>query len=140
TFAAFFLFEILKRLAIHPVQYALVGVALAVFFLLLISLSEHLGFAPAYAIAAVACVALIGYYVGHILNSFRRGAGFAVLLSSLYALLYVLLRAEDHALLAGSIFVFTALAVAMVATRRVDWYALAAIPPAAEAPAARKPA
>jgi len=138
TFAAFFLFEILKRLAIHPVQYALVGIALAVFFLLLISLSEHLGFAPAYAIAAAACVALIGYYVGHVLHSFRRGAGFAVLLSSLYVLLYVLLRAEDHALLAGSIFVFTALAVAMVATRRVDWYALAVNPPAV--PAARKPA
>lgn len=140
TFAAFFLFEILKRLAIHPIQYALVGIALAVFFLLLISLSEHLGFAPAYAIAATACVALVGYYVGHVLHSFRRGAGFAVLLSSLYGLLYVLLRAEDHALLAGSIFVFTALAAAMVATRRVDWYALAVNPAATEAPAGRKPA
>jgi len=140
TFAAFFLFEILKRLAIHPIQYALVGIALAVFFLLLISLSEHLGFAPAYAIAAAACVALVGYYVGHVLHSFRRGAGFAVLLSSLYALLYVLLRAQDHALLAGSVFVFTALAAAMVATRRVDWYALAVNPPATEAAEAREPA
>jgi inner membrane protein len=140
TFAAFFLFEILKRLAIHPIQYALVGFALAVFFLLLISLSEHLGFAAAYALAATACVALLGYYVGHVLHSLRRGASFAVLLSSLYGLLYVLLRAEDHALLAGSILVFTALAAAMVATRRVDWYALAANPPATEAPAGRKPA
>jgi inner membrane protein len=83
---------------------------------------------------------LLGYYVGHVLHSFRRGAGFAALLSSLYAVLYVLLRAEDHALLAGSILVFTALAAAMVATRRVDWYALAANPPAMEAPAGRKPA
>lgn len=140
TFAAFFLFEILKRLVIHPVQYALVGIALAVFFLLLISLSEHLGFALAYAIAATACVALVGYYVGHVLHSFRRGAGFAVLISSLYGLLYVLLRAEDHALLAGSILVFTALAATMVATRRVDWFALAANPPATEAPTGRKPA
>ncbi len=140
TFAAFFLFEILKRLAIHPVQYALVGFALAVFFLLLISLSEHLGFAAAYALASAACVALLGYYVGHVLRSFRRGAGFAALLSALYGLLYVLLRAEDHALLAGSILVFTALAAAMVATRRVDWYALAANPPATEAPVGRKPA
>ena len=140
TFVAFFLFEVLKRLAIHPVQYALVGVALAVFFLLLISLSEHLGFALAYASAAAACVVLIGYYVGHVLHSFRRGAGFGVLLSSLYGLLYILLRAEDHALLAGSVLVFAALAATMVATRRFDWYSLAANPPAQEAPASHKPA
>src|SRR6185369_9806674 len=101
TFAAFFLFEVLKRLAIHPVQYALVGVALAVFFLLLISLSEHLGFAAAYLIAAAACVALIGYYVGHVLRSMRRGALFGLALGALYGLLYVLLRSEDHALLMG---------------------------------------
>jgi inner membrane protein len=128
TFAAFFLFEVLKRLAIHPVQYALVGIALAIFFLLLISLSEHLGFAPAYAIAAGGCVALIGYYVGHVLRSFRRGATFAVSLALLYGLLYVLLRAEDHALLMGALVVFAALAATMVATRRVDWYALATKP------------
>ncbi|MBC7804238.1 MAG: cell envelope integrity protein CreD [Candidatus Parcubacteria bacterium] len=140
TFAAFFLFEILKRLAIHPIQYTLVGFALAVFFLLLISLSEHLGFAVAYALASAACVVLLGYYVGHVLHSFRRGAGFAVLLFALYGLLYVLLRAEDHALLAGSILVFTALSAAMVATRRVDWYTLAANPSATETPASRKPA
>lgn len=140
TFAAFFLFEILKRLAIHPIQYALVGFALAVFFLLLISLSEHLGFALAYALASAACVLLLGYYVGHVLHNPRRGVGFAVLLSFLYGLLYVLLRAEDHALLAGSALVFAALAAAMIATRRVDWYALAANPAAAEAPVVRKPA
>ena len=126
TFAAFFVFEILRRLAIHPIQYALVGFALAVFFLLLISLAEHLGFALAYAIAASSCVALIGYYVGHVLGSFRRGAAFAASLALLYGLLYVLLRAEDHALLMGAVVVFVALAATMVATRRVDWYALAA--------------
>ena len=136
TFAAFFLFEILKRLAIHPIQYALVGFALAVFFLLLISLSEHLGFAPAYAIAAASCVTLVGYYVGHVLGSLRRGAGFAAFLSSLYGLLYILLRAEDHALLAGSVLVFSALVAAMVATRRVNWYAVAANPHVPEQPVA----
>lgn len=122
TFAAFFLFEVLKRLAIHPLQYALVGLALAVFFLLLISLSEHLGFALAYAIAASACVALLGYYVGHVLQSRRRGAAFGAGLAALYGLLYVILRAEDHALLMGSLLVFACLAAAMVATRKVDWY------------------
>jgi inner membrane protein len=140
TFAAFFLFEVLQRLAIHPVQYALVGIALAIFFLLLISLSEHLGFALAYAIAAGCCVALIGYYVGHVLKNMRRGVLFALALSALYGLLYVLLRTEDHALLMGSLLVFACVASAMIATRRVDWYALGANPTAAQDPVAREPA
>jgi inner membrane protein len=140
TFAAFFLFEVLKRLAIHPVQYALVGLALAIFFLLLISLSEHVGFTVAYAIAAASCVALIGYYVAHVLNSKRRGLLFGLALSALYGLLYVLLRVEDHALLAGSLLVFACVAAAMVATRRVDWYAVAANPSPPEDPAGRKSA
>jgi len=126
TFIAFFLFEVLGRLAIHPIQYALVGVALALFFLLLISLSEHLGFSLAYALAGCASVALIGYYVAHVLKSLRRGAGFALALSCLYGLLYVILRLEDHALLMGSLLVFTCIAAAMIATRRVDWYAVSA--------------
>lgn len=137
TFAAFFLFEVLKRLAIHPVQYALVGLALAIFFLLLISLSEHLGFAAAYMIASASCVALNGYYIAHVLKSVRRGALFGLALSALYGLLYVLLRVEDHALLMGSILVFACVASAMVATRRVDWYSLAANPPATDTPAGR---
>lgn len=124
TFAAFFLFEVLQRLAIHPLQYALVGVGLAMFFLLLISLAEHLDFALAYATATAACVALIGYYVGHVMQSLRRGARFAAALALLYGLLYVLLRAEDYALLAGSLLVFACVAAAMIATRRVDWYAI----------------
>lgn len=140
TFAAFFLFEVLKRLAIHPVQYAFVGLALAIFFLLLISLAEHLGFAAAYAIATACCVSLIGYYVGHVLESLRRGAVFGLALTALYGLLYVILRAEDHALLMGSILVFAGIATAMVATRRVDWYALAASPVASGAHGARDPA
>jgi inner membrane protein len=140
TFAAFFLFEVLKRLAIHPVQYAMVGIALAIFFLLLISLSEHFGFAPAYAIAAGSCVALIAYYVGHVLKSLRRGALFGLALAALYCLLYVILRLEDHALLVGSLLVFACVAAAMVATRRVDWYALSANPPGPTDPAAHKTA
>jgi inner membrane protein len=133
TFAAFFLFEILERLAIHPLQYALVGCALAVFFLLLIALSEHLGFATAYAIATGACVALLGYYVRHILKSARLGAAFAAALALLYGLLYVLLRSEDHALLMGSLVVFACLATAMIATRKVDWYAVGSPAPAGKA-------
>ena len=140
TFAAFFLFEVLKRLAIHPVQYALVGLALAIFFLLLISLSEHLGFALAYAIAAGCCVVLIGYYTGHVLKSMRRGALFALALGALYGLLFVILRMEDHALLMRSLLVFACVAATMVATRRVDWYAMSAQPSVPQGPPARKPA
>lgn len=122
TFAAFFLFELLAGLAIHPIQYALVGIALAVFFLLLLSLSEHLAFALSYAIAALACVALIGFYLGFVLRGAGRGLLFALSLGGLYALLYAVLRLEDHALLMGSALVFALLAATMIGTRRVDWY------------------
>ena len=110
------------------------------FFLLLISLSEHVGFATAYAIASAACVGLIGFYVGHVLRSARRGAGFGGALGALYGLLYVLLRSEDHALLLGSLLVFTCVAAAMVLTRRVDWYAIAANGSPTVQPPARKAA
>ena len=124
TFAAFFLFEILAQMPIHPVQYALVGLALALFFLLLLALSEHLGFAAAYAMAAGACVSLLGFYVGHMLGSAARGSAFAAALAALYGLLFGLLRSEDHALLLGSLLVFACLAGGMIATRRVNWYAV----------------
>ena len=124
TFAGFFLFEILKRLQVHPVQYALVGMALAFFYLLLISLSEHIGFAPAYGISAVACVGLIGFYVSHVLQSVARAMGFTSALALLYGLLYGLLSAEDYALLMGSILLFAMLGAFMMLTRKVDWYNL----------------
>ncbi|WP_068827378.1 cell envelope integrity protein CreD [Pseudomonas sp. BMS12] len=125
TFAGFFLFEVLKRLAVHPVQYGLVGLSLAMFYLLLLSLAEHMDFARAYALAAGACVLLIGFYVSHVLRSWLRGAGFTVALAGLYAMLYALLSAEDYALLMGSLLVFGLLAAVMVLTRKLDWYGLA---------------
>ena len=75
TFAAFFVFGILRDIEIHPMEYGLVGLALAIFYLLLLSLSEHLGFGPAYAIAAAACVALTGFYLCYVLNGFAPRAG-----------------------------------------------------------------
>ncbi|MFJ3487054.1 cell envelope integrity protein CreD [Pseudomonas sp. NPDC090202] len=125
TFAGFMLFEVLKGLAVHPVQYALVGASLALFYLLLLSLSEHLGFALAYLLSASACVVLIGFYVCHVLNSLWNGVAFGTGLGTLYALLYGLLSAEDYALLMGSLLLFGLLVVFMVLTRRLDWYALA---------------
>ncbi|UQS13606.1 cell envelope integrity protein CreD [Pseudomonas sp. HS6] len=122
TFAGFFLFEILKSLAVHPVQYALVGVALAFFYLLLLSLSEHIGFALAYLLSASGCVLLIGFYVCHVLRSVRHGLSFSAGLAALYGLLYGLLSAEDYALLMGSLLLFGLLGVFMVLTRNLDWY------------------
>jgi inner membrane protein len=125
TFAAFMLFELLRRLAIHPVQYALVGLALAIFFLLLTALSEHIDFAAAYGIATTACVGLITLYLARVLRSRAYGAAFGAGLTSLYAMLYALLQAEDYSLLGGAILLFALLAALMIGTRRVDWYALA---------------
>lgn len=124
TFAGFLLLEVLKRLRIHPVQYVLVGVALAMFFLLLLSLSEHIVFGLAYLAAAVACLALLGFYVGHVLHSRWRGLGFAAALGLLYAALYGLLISEDNALVLGSALLFVLLAAVMVLTRGIDWYNL----------------
>ena len=124
TFVAFFLFEVLRRMAVHPIQYALCGAALALFFLLLVSLSEHLPFAAAYLIASGACVGLAAFYVGHVLRSVIRGTMFAGLLGTMYGFLYVILQSEDYALLLGTLLLFAALAIVMVITRHVDWYRL----------------
>jgi inner membrane protein len=122
TFVAFFMFEFLRQLRIHPIQYGLVGLAVAIFFLLLLALSERIPFAAAYLLAATACVTLIGYYLGHVLGGWLRGAGFAGLLATLYAALYGLLISEDNALVLGAGLLFLILAAIMVMTRRVDWY------------------
>ena len=125
TFLAFLLFEIFKRLAVHPVQYSLVAVALAMFYLLLTSLAEHIAFVWAYTSAASACVLLIGVYVGYVLKSIWRGLTFTAMLAGLYGTLFVILRAEDHALLMGSVMLFAMLSAVMLGTRKVDWYSLA---------------
>ena len=124
TFGAFLLFELLRRLAIHPIQYALVGLALAMFFLLLTALSEHLNFAAAYATAALACVGLIAAYLVRVLRSVGAGLAVGAVLGALYAMLYALLQAEDYSLLGGSLLLFALLAAIMLATRGVDWYLL----------------
>jgi inner membrane protein len=126
TFVGFFMFETIKQLPIHPIQYALVGLALAIFFLLLLSLSEHIAFGLAYFAAALACIGLIGYYVGHVLRSRVRGFGFAAMLGLLYATLYGLLMSEDNALVLGAGLLFVVLAAIMVVTRKVDWYQVGA--------------
>ncbi|MFB9242151.1 cell envelope integrity protein CreD [Massilia antarctica] len=122
TFAAFFVFEILKRLPIHPIQYLLVGLALVLFFLLLVGLSEHIRFVVAYLIASTACILLLGFYLSFVLRNRVRGLGFGVALTVLYGALYGLLSSENNALVLGSILLFAVLGAVMVATRKVDWY------------------
>ena len=130
TFVGFFLFELIKQLPIHPIQYGLVGLALAIFFLLLVSLSEHIAFLYAYLAASLACIGLLGFYLSAVLRSTARGLGFAAMLATLYAALYGLLVSEDNALVLGAGLLFLVLATVMVITRKVDWYQLAGARPA----------
>jgi inner membrane protein len=116
---------------VHPVQYALVGLALSLFFLLLLSLSEHLPFGVAYAMASGAVVGLLGLYARHMLGRLRDGLLFGAGMALLYGLLYVLLQREQTALVIGSVGLFAALAVVMLLTRRIDWYGLGRAPQAA---------
>ena len=125
TFVGFFMFELLRQLRIHPIQYALVGLALAIFFLLLVSLSEHIEFGWAYLAASLACICLLGFYLSAVLRSALRGLGFATMLATLYAALYGLLVSEDNALVLGAGLLFVVLAAVMVLTRKVDWYRVA---------------
>jgi len=121
TFATLWLFEVLAKAPLHSVQYLLVGGALCLFFLLELSLAEHLGFAAAYAIASGGIVGLVGGYAWAVLRSSGRAGVVAGIVTTLYAYLYVVLTNEDYALLAGAIGLFAALAAVMWLTRRVDW-------------------
>jgi inner membrane protein len=124
TFVVFFLFEVVRARLLHPVQYLFVGFALCVFFLLLISLSEHFGFDRAYAVAAIAITFLISIYSVFVLDGLKEGVVVGGVIAALYGFLYLLLRLEDYALLAGSLGLFAALALVMLLTRRVNWYEL----------------
>jgi len=122
TFGGFFLFEIGKQMLIHPVQYLLVGACLTVFFLLLISFSEHISFALAYLLSSAACIGVLTYYLVFVLKSREYGLTFGGILAVLYAAIYGLLVSEDNALLLGSILLFGLIAIVMIVTRKVDWY------------------
>lgn len=126
TFVGVALVEVMRRLRVHPVQYLLVGCALTVFFLLLISLSEHLSFDMAYVCASAACTGLLTFYGVHVLQGLRPGLVFGGAIAVLYGALYALLQLEQTALVLGAILLFAVLAAVMIATRRLDWYALAA--------------
>jgi inner membrane protein len=124
TFVIAFLWEITGGVLVHPIQYLFVGFTLCVFYLLLLSIAEHRGFDAAYAIAAAATVLLLSWYWSWVLGGRRQGAVMGAALTTLYGYLYLLLRLEDYALLAGSAGLFAMLALVMFLTRRINWYDL----------------
>ncbi|MBO4599856.1 MAG: cell envelope integrity protein CreD [Bacteroidales bacterium] len=121
TFAVVFLVENRRHTPIHPVQYALVGIALVLFYTLLLAFSEHIGFGLAYLVAAAMTVGLITAFIQGLLK--HRNATLAVggLLTALYVFIYVIMQLESYALLVGSIGVFVILAVAMYASQKINW-------------------
>lgn len=126
TFVGVGLIEVLRRLRVHPIQYLLVGAALSVFFLLLVSLSEQMAFGYAYAAASLACTVLLAFYGSFVLGGWLAGAGFGGAIGGLFGTLYALLQMEQRALVMGSVLLFVVLAVVMISTRKLDWYALMA--------------
>jgi inner membrane protein len=122
SFALFFIMEIMQKKPVHPVQYVLVGLALVIFYTLLLSISEITSFDLAYFIAASATILLITVYVHSHFQKAKTAAYFTLLLSLLYGFIFILLRLEDTALLVGSIGLFIILAVVMYASRHISWY------------------
>ena len=138
TFMAFFVFESLTRRPLHPMQYLLVGLSLVLFYLVLLALSEHVGFTAAWLAASLSGAVMNGVYLQAVLRGWRNSLLFVAALLLLDGVMWFLLHSEDSALLLGTGVLVLALSVLMFLTRRVDWYALslpkgsAPPPPAAD--------
>jgi len=124
TFLTFFLTEVLNRKVIHPIQYILIGLALILFYTLLLSFSEHIKFNSAYLLASLAIIALITAYTRSVLSNNLATAIIAGILIILYGFLYIILQLQDYALLLGSLGLFIILAMVMYVTRKIDWFAI----------------
>ncbi|QIA08765.1 cell envelope integrity protein CreD [Draconibacterium halophilum] len=122
TFVVFFLFEVLSKQRIHPFQYIMVGSAITIFYLLLLSISEHLGFNMAYLLAALAVILLVFFYTRSFMPKLKTQLGTSFGLAGCYLFIFILLQLESFALLAGSIGLFVLLAALMFFTRKVNWY------------------
>lgn len=123
VFTAFFLYEVLAPLRVHPFQYSLVAMALCLFYLALISLSEIVGFGLAYFCSAAAATLMVMCYSVAVLKRFGRGMLIGAELAAIYGFLFVILRLQDYSLLFGTAGLFLALALVMYLTRNIDWYA-----------------
>ncbi|MCO6477998.1 MAG: cell envelope integrity protein CreD [Phaeodactylibacter sp.] len=124
TFLSFFFIEVLNRKRLHPIQYILVGSAIILFYILLLSISEHFNFDTAYLIACIIILALITGYCSYILSNRRLTGMMFGILALLYGFFYSLLQLQDYALLLGSLGLLLILATIMYLTRNIDWYAL----------------
>jgi inner membrane protein len=124
TFSLFFFIELLKHTQIHPIQYALVGLALVIFYTLLLSISEYIDFGWAYAIAATATILLVGYYATNVMHSAKNGLLITIVLTLLYAFMYAIIQLEENSLLVGSIGLFATLATIMHLSKKIKWDAL----------------
>jgi inner membrane protein len=122
SFLTLFIWEHLARSPVHPIQYGLLGLALSTFFLLLLALAEHVGFAIAYLVATAALCSLLSVYLAGTLRSARAAASSGGYFAVLYGFMYLLVTSDDYALLAGALGLFVILAIAMVLTRKIDWY------------------
>lgn len=131
TFSLFFIIELMQKKPVHPVQYILVGLALVIFYTLLLAISEFVLFDWAYLIAASATISLITLYAKSHFQSWKTAAIFGSVLSGLYAFIFVLIRLEDTALLVGSIGLFIVLAAVMYASRKINWYEASGVKPVA---------
>lgn len=126
TFLTFFLVEIFNKSKVHPFQYVLIGLALCLFYTLLVSISEHSNFNIAYAISSVVIIGMIGLYTRSILHNLKQTLVLTLILCFTYAFVYVTLQVQDYALLIGSIGLTSILAFTMYITRNVNWYELSA--------------
>ena len=124
TFLVFFFIEILNKVFIHPIQYILVGIALIVFYTLLLSISEHIQYNFAFIISALATLLLVAGYIKAILNSSKLTALISGILLILYTFIFVVIQLQDFALLIGSIGIFIILGLVMYYSRKIDWYNL----------------
>ena len=121
TFLIFFLIQTMSKISIHPFQYLMIGVALTMFYTLLISISEHSSFLKAYLIASIAVVLLISLYSKSILKGIKFPLFIGASLTTLYAFIFVIIQLENYALLVGSVGLFIILASVMYASRKIDW-------------------
>lgn len=124
TFLVFFFIEILNKKRLHPIQYLLVGAAIILFYILLLSISEHFSFNKAYLVSSATILGLITFYCKYILNNARLTLLMFTVLAILYGFFYSLLQLQDYALLLGSIGLLLILATVMYITRNIDWYAV----------------
>ncbi len=124
TFLVFFFIEVLNKIFIHPIQYILVGIALIVFYTLLLSISEHLKYNLAFIVSAISTLMLIAGYVRAILKSGKLTMLISGILTVLYSFIFVIIQLQDYALLIGSIGIFIILGLVMYFSRKIDWYNL----------------